>query len=90
MAGRLPPEPIALHLDDPAAEALGLLLPLLGCGEEAAALAFDGLSSKLPGHSGIFTSIAADERVHDALLQGVMAALPASNLPESFLSASLT
>lgn len=62
-----------------------MLIPLLGCGEEAAAVAFDGLSAKVPTHADVFTSIAAEERVHDALLQGVLAALPASTL-----SASLT
>ena len=81
--GRLPPEPIALRLDDNAAEALGQLLPLLGCGEEAAALAFDGLSGKIPAHADLFASIASDERVHDALLQGVLTALPASTFPSS-------
>ncbi len=66
-------------LDEPSATALSELLPLMGCGEEAAVLGFEHLATR----SGLDTAsrialhaIAADERVHDALLGGLRAALP--------------
>lgn len=61
-----------------AAEALAVLLPLLGCGEEAAAMAFDALaeSALLPETGDRLATIAAEERVHDALLRDLQTALP--------------
>jgi hypothetical protein len=54
------------------------LLPLLGCGEEAAALAFDGLSTAAsdPLAAAALAAIAAEERLHDGLIAGLIAALP--------------
>jgi demethoxyubiquinone hydroxylase (CLK1/Coq7/Cat5 family) len=66
-------------LADSPAVALAALLPLLGCGEEAAALAFDGLSgSANVNHASAnsLRAIAADERVHDALMRQLGRALP--------------
>ncbi len=54
---------------------LGRLLALLGCGEEAACLAFDRLQSLAPSHVHALASIALDERSHDAMLQGIMAGM---------------
>lgn len=57
--------------------ALAALLPLLGCGEEAAALAFDGLADRSDGPTThALRLIAAEERHHDALIQGLQATLP--------------
>lgn len=61
------------------AEAFAKLLPLLGCGEEAAALAFDGLAICYRDDDVIATSlklIAHEERVHDAMLGRVAQSLP--------------
>ena len=65
-------------LDDLSARALATLIPLLGCGEEAAALAFDGLAESADDDVGRYAlrAIAAEERVHDALLRGLAAQLP--------------
>ncbi len=61
-----------------AAEALAMLLPLLGCGEEAAAMAFDTLADDqlLPESADALAVIAREERVHDALLRHLQIALP--------------
>lgn len=67
---------LALRIDDRTAEALALLVPVLGCGEEAAALAFDGLAAARDGDAAALRSIGAEERVHDALLKQVAASLP--------------
>lgn len=69
----------ALTLIPPHAAALAALLPLLGCGEEAAALAFDGLAAATTDRTAaaMLATIAAEERVHDALIAGLTAALPA-------------
>lgn len=56
--------------------ALSRLLALLGCGEEAACLAFDRLQGSAPHHALALASVAHDERVHDALLRGLMQSLP--------------
>ncbi len=58
--------------------ALARLVPLLGCGEEAAALAFDGLAASDgdPACAAALKEIAQEERVHDALLQCLAASLP--------------
>ena len=72
--GRRAPVPAApVTLDDPARQALAMLLPLLGCGEEAAALAFDGIAARLgdPAATGALDVIAREEEVHDALLRGL-------------------
>lgn len=72
-------EPLdTVALDDPSATALATLIPLLGCGEEAAALAFDGLAKSAVDDVGRYAlrAISADERVHDALLRALAAQLP--------------
>ena len=60
------------------AEALAALLPLLGCGEEAAAIAFGRLADTAghPAARGVMAGIAAEEREHDNLLKHLMRALP--------------
>ncbi len=65
-------------LDSHAAHALALLVPLLGCGEEAAALAFDGLAANDadPATAAALGMIADEERVHDGLLQSLAQSLP--------------
>ena len=66
-------------LDAKPAAALAILLPLLGCGEEAAAVSFDRLSRTDALDSSlrrILHNIADDERCHDAMLRGLRAALP--------------
>ncbi len=72
-----------LALDTKSSVALASLLPLLGCGEEAAALAFDGLAAvagnDLTGYA--LNAIAAEERIHDALLRGLLEALPHVSMP---------
>jgi hypothetical protein len=72
--------PCVLHqttLCDAAASALATLIPLLGCGEEAAAIAFDGLSQSSDVQaSAALNAIASEERVHDALLRQLASALP--------------
>lgn len=76
-----PAYPVRLHvtLDEDAARALAQLVPLLGCGEEAAALAFDALAHD--AHDDVehyaLQAIAAEERTHDALLTRLAMALPA-------------
>jgi hypothetical protein len=68
-----------VSLTPSAASALATLLPLLGCGEEAAVLGFDRLAvqdSLAPASRQALRRIAIDERVHDALLRGLQAALP--------------
>ncbi len=55
------------------------MIPILGCGEEAAALAFDGLARASKGRpflSATLQLIAAEERVHDGLMHGLADALP--------------
>jgi len=61
------------------AAALGVLLPLLGCGEEAAALAFDTLAaaSGTCADALALTAIAAEERGHDRLITALIEILPA-------------
>lgn len=66
-------------LDAKPAAALAALLPLLGCGEEAAAVSFDRLSRTDTLDSRLrrtLHNIADDERSHDAMLRGLRAALP--------------
>lgn len=70
-----------------AAEALAVLLPLLGCGEEAAAMAFDALAddARLSGAAETLTTIAREERVHDALLRHLQIALPVATETRALL-----
>ena len=68
----------ATTLDAESATALATLVPLLGCGEEAAALAFDGLAER---EGDLCTrlalcDIAREERVHEGWLRGLASALP--------------
>lgn len=66
------------QLGDATGEALAGLVALLGCGEEAAALAFDGLAgAAADGRAAkVLAAIAHEERVHERLLAGLTAALP--------------
>jgi hypothetical protein len=69
--------PVTLHGD--AAHALALLLPTLGCGEEAAVMAFSALArdrTLLPDDRVQLRAIADDESVHDALINEMRRALP--------------
>lgn len=71
--------PIQSSLPDRAAAALAELLPVLGCGEEAAGLAFGNLAdSGIADVAGIaaLRLIADEERVHDGLIASLMAGLP--------------
>ncbi|WP_068077674.1 hypothetical protein [Novosphingobium lentum] len=52
------------------------MLSLLGCGEEAACLSFDRLQRMAPAAHDALAAVARDERVHDALLRGLLARLP--------------
>ncbi len=67
-----------LTLPQSHAAALAILLPLLGCGEEAAALAFNELSAATTDFvaAEMLALIAAEEQVHDALIVGLIEALP--------------
>lgn len=67
----------AVMLRDCHAAALGVLLPLLGCGEESAALAFEGLAQAQPADTAALRLIAAEERVHDGLIAALTDKLPA-------------
>lgn len=60
------------------ANALAQLVPLLGCGEEAAALAFDDLADREhdPAVDEALRGIADEERIHEQLLLSLMAGLP--------------
>lgn len=79
VAKPLPSLPCAVSLDETAAKALAGLLPLLGCGEEAAIAGFDQMASDgdlTTASRAALGKIAEDERVHDALLRGLRMALP--------------
>jgi len=75
------PEPVATapRVTDREATAFALLVPLLGCGEEAAVIAFDALAEAEadPDAAAALALIAREEEVHDAMLKSVAAALPA-------------
>lgn len=91
--GRLPliSTAISLTLADRVAEALATLLPLLGCGEEAAAMAFDGLAERHAGTPSAciaLNAIAIEERGHDLMIRQLQAALPASTQGPAMLSAA--
>jgi rubrerythrin len=70
------------RLDDRTAQALADVLPLLGCGEEAAAIAFRRLADRTAQDSAqrasavVLHTIEAEERAHDALLKRLCARLP--------------
>jgi hypothetical protein len=60
-------------------EGLAALLPILGCGEEAATIAFGGLAASVdddPAGRAALASIAKDENRHDHLILSLRAALP--------------
>jgi hypothetical protein len=60
-------------------EGLAALLPILGCGEEAATLAFGGLAEAVeddPAGRAALASIAKDEDRHDRLILSLRAGLP--------------
>lgn len=71
----------------PASHALARLVALLGCGEEAACLSFDRLQALVPAQRFALARVAADERIHDALLGGLSASLPNARPPARALSA---
>ena len=83
--------PQTITLADHPAEALATLLPLLGCGEEAAAMAFDGLAERHAGtpvaHAAL-QAIATEEREHDLIIRQLEAALPAPTHGPAMLSAA--
>jgi len=70
--------------------ALAELLPLLGCGEDAAALAFEGLARRDtdPGVAAALRRVAAEEIAHDARIAGLAALLPPPRLAPTWLSAA--
>jgi len=70
---------VACNLQEEAARALATLLPILGCGEEAAGLAFADLAvTETLDTAAAFAlrRIAEEEEVHDGLLHALAAALP--------------
>ncbi|TPG52174.1 3-oxoacyl-ACP synthase [Sphingomonas glacialis] len=75
--------------DGPVAEALAKLLPVLGCGEEAAAIAFDDLARReCADEAAALRTIAAEERLHDALIEGISRRLPEAAPPLGLLATS--
>ena len=70
--------PPKINLSEQEAVALARLVPLLGCGEEAASLAFDGLARRERDETAahVLAAIAAEEREHEAMLKALEAALP--------------
>ena len=79
--GRGGPEPVpmpACVLPAVKAQALADLLPLLACGEESAALVFDGFArGRADATATALARIAAEERGHGALIAGIRDQLPA-------------
>ncbi len=70
---------LRILLDGRPAAALANLLPLLGCGEEAAGLAFEGLADCQGRDSvvaGTLRAIALEEHVHDGLIRHLQNCLP--------------
>ncbi len=70
---------LRVALDARSAEALAALLPLLGCGEEAAGMAFDGLATCHAGDdraAPALRAIAEEERLHDMLIRHLERGLP--------------
>lgn len=75
----LRPYAIDAALGDRRLEGLAALLPILGCGEEAAVLAFDALALATgddPVGSAALARIAEDEEAHDQLIVRLRSALP--------------
>ena len=73
-----PAVPIHGTPSDRSATALAALLPILGCGEEAAGLAFNALADGEDfAAANVLRRIAAEEQVHDGLIQALAAGLPA-------------
>ncbi len=71
----------APQLDDKAAQALADLLPLLACGEEAAAIVFGRLQRNglfNPSAVNALRLIEAEENVHDEMLTAMAISLPPS------------
>lgn len=78
-ARRVAPDLVESRLPSRAAEALAALLPTLGCGEEAAGLAFENLADAGRydwGASQALHRIACEEWVHDGLIHSLAAGLP--------------
>lgn len=72
-------EPVETRLSSAAAEALAALIPVLGCGEEAAGLAFEGLSRDARDDATASTAlerIGREEQAHEAMLRALAAGLP--------------
>lgn len=69
----------SVDLADTHAQALAELIVLLGCGEEAAAIAFAGLAAgdADPAAASALRRVADEERVHDSLLVALASRLPA-------------
>ena len=80
----------AVTMAERPALALAALLPVLGCGEEAAGMAFDGLAGRRD--AGIVSTtlhiVADEERVHDALLRQLQNGLPEVARNEAMLRAA--
>ena len=77
--------PAAPRLSAETAQALANLLPMLGCGEEAAAVAFHHLAGSAgfaPQTAAALRMIGDEEDVHDALLTRLGLALPPPEQPE--------
>lgn len=71
--------PVETRLDSRSAEALAALIPVLGCGEEAAGLAFAGLSRDARPDAAVSDALArigVEEQGHEALLRALAAGLP--------------
>ena len=78
-ASTIKPFEIDLTLASRHHEGLAALLPILGCGEEAATLAFGGLASSVendPAGCAALASIAKDEEGHDRIILRLRSALP--------------
>lgn len=75
------PPLVRVDLDNRSAAALAILLPLLGCGEEAAVMAFEGLADSRPKDdraAPTLCAIAEEERLHDLLIRQLERGLPAA------------
>ena len=70
---------LSASLDDSTCQALANLIPLLGCGEEAAAAAFHRLANQgafARATQAALHSIGEEEQIHEGLLAGLAAAMP--------------
>ncbi len=70
--------PLRTTLSATHAHAVASLLPLLGCGEEAASLAFDDIADRYakPLERSALQGIALEERAHDDIIQMLIAMMP--------------